>query len=110
LTDEFRELNKETRHWSREREREKKEREEIREEEERQRARERENRRARFLAMAFWRRNDDGLYTAQGPSHPSQTYSDVRVLENYYLNKYIHGGKFETSFFKIFFPELKKKP
>ncbi len=61
-------MNKETRHWSRERER--KEREEIREEEERQRARERENRRARFLAMAFWRRSDDGLYTAQGPSPP----------------------------------------
>ncbi len=88
----------------------KKEREEIREEEERQRARqrarERENRRARFLAIAFWRRSDDGLYTAEGPSSsppPPPTYSDVRVLENYYLNKYIHGGKFKTSFLKIFF-------
>jgi hypothetical protein len=30
-------------------------------------------------------------------------------LENYYLNKYIHGGKFETSFLKIFFPEFKNK-
>ncbi len=26
-----------------------------------------ENRRARFLAMAFWLRSDDGVYTAQGP-------------------------------------------
>jgi hypothetical protein len=24
-------------------------------------------------------------------------------LENYYLNKYIHGGKFETSFLILFF-------
>jgi hypothetical protein len=71
VTDEFRELNKETSKTLVEREsreRGKKEREEIREEEERQRARERENRRARFLAMAFWRRSDDGLYTAEGPS------------------------------------------
>ncbi len=29
-----------------------------------------ENRRARFLAIAFWLRSDDGVYTAQGPSHP----------------------------------------
>jgi hypothetical protein len=50
------------------------------------------------------------LYCAGPIPPPSQTYSDVRVLENYYLNKYIHGGKFETSFFKIFFPEFKKKP
>jgi hypothetical protein len=54
--------------------------------------------------MAFWRRSDDGLYTAQVPSPP--TYSDVRVLENYYLNKYIPGGKIETSFLKIFVPEF----
>jgi hypothetical protein len=119
VTDEFRELNKETSKTlvktlvEREsRERGKKEREEIREEEERQRARqrarERENRRARFLAMAFWRRSD-GVYTAEGPSSSPPTYSDVRVLENYYLNKYIHGGKFETSFFKIFFLNFKKK-
>jgi hypothetical protein len=78
VTDEFRELNKETSKTLVEREsreREKKEREEIREEEERQRARqrarERENRRARLLAMAFWRRSDDGLYTAEGPSSPA---------------------------------------
>ncbi len=73
---------KQARGWSRalvereSREREgKKERDEIREEEERQRARqrarERENRRARLLAMAFWRRSDDGLYTAEGPSSPA---------------------------------------
>ncbi len=108
VTDEFRELNKETSKTLVERERVeregKKEGDEIREEEERQRARERENRRARLLAMAFWRRSDDGLYTAEGPSSsPPTTYSDVRVLENYYLNKYIHGGKFETSFLKIYF-------
>jgi hypothetical protein len=44
--------------------------------------------------MTFWRRSDDGVYTAQGPSPlrppPDPTYSGVRVLENYYLNKYIH--------------------
>jgi hypothetical protein len=50
-----------------------------------------------------------GFILRRALSPPSPTYSDVRVLENYYLNKYIHGGKFETSFFKIFFPELKKK-
>ncbi len=43
------------------------------------------------------------------PSQPPTTYSDVRVLENYYLNKYIHGGKFETSFLKIFFLNFKNK-
>jgi hypothetical protein len=30
-------------------------------------------------------------------------------LENYYLNKYIHGGKFETSYFQFFFLNFKKK-
>jgi hypothetical protein len=78
VTDEFRELNKETRKTLVEREREKRKRRDPRGRRERERARQRarereraqENRRARFLAMAFWLRRDDGLYTAQGPSPP----------------------------------------
>jgi hypothetical protein len=107
VTDEFRELKKkQARH--RYRERKKREKSSARKERERQRDRGRESgresERARFLAIAFWWRSDNGLYTAaQGPSPPPPTYSDVRVLENYYLNKYIHGGKFETSFFNKFF-------
>jgi hypothetical protein len=79
VTDEFRELNKETSKTLVERERKTKEKRSARKkkrERARQRAREREraqeNRRARFLAMAFWLRSDDGVYTAQGPSHPPQ--------------------------------------
>jgi hypothetical protein len=73
VIDEFRELNKETSKTlvERERERERKRRAprgRRERERARQRARERESRRARFLAMAFWRRSDNGLYTAQGPS------------------------------------------
>jgi hypothetical protein len=72
MTDEFGELNKETSKTGVEREREKKENISARKkrESETESERARENRRARFLAMAFWLRSDDGLYTAQGPSHP----------------------------------------
>ncbi len=100
------------------REREKKEREEIREEEERQRARQRARERESAreqkgtvpcdCVLAEERRRR--LYCAGPiPPPPPPTYSGVRVLENYYLNKYIHGGKFENSFLKIFFPEFLKK-
>jgi hypothetical protein len=70
VTDEFRELNKETSGRERE-EREPRKRRDPRgrrETEGRQRAREREKRRARFLAMALWRRSED-VYTARR-AHP----------------------------------------
>ncbi len=79
VTDEFRELNKETTKTLVERERKKKEKSSTRKERKRERGREseraqenraQENRRARFLAMAFWRRSDNRLYTAQGPFPP----------------------------------------
>jgi hypothetical protein len=74
VTDEFRELNKETSKTLVEREREKRNRRDPRGRREREGETEgeraQENRRARFLAMAFWLRSDDGVYTAQGPSHP----------------------------------------
>ncbi len=105
VTDEFRELIEETSKTLVKRAK-KEEKSSARKERDRERERDRgrESERARFLAMAFWRRSDNGHYTAaQGPSPPpTPTYSDVRVLENYYLNKYIHGDKFETSFFNIF--------
>jgi hypothetical protein len=74
VTDEFRELNKETSKTLVEREREKRKRRDPRGRREREGETEgegaQENIRARFLAMAFWLRSDDGVYTAQGPSHP----------------------------------------
>jgi hypothetical protein len=95
-------LNKETSKTLVEREREKKEK--FREEGERERASEtegEEHKRTEGHGSLRWRsggRATTGfiLRGAHPPSAP--TYSDVRVLEKYYLNKYIHGGKFESSF------------
>jgi hypothetical protein len=110
VTDEFRELNKETSKTLVERE--KKKREEFREEGERERARQRARERKRTeghgsLRWRFGGGATTGFILRKAHPPPPPSYSDVRVLENYYLNKYIHGGKFETSFLKIFFLNLK---
>jgi hypothetical protein len=121
VTDEFRELNKETsktlvsresRHWSREsreRERKKKEKRSARKKRDRGPDRGRESERTEGHGYLRWRFGGGattGFILRRAhlpPARPPPTYSDVRVLENYYINKYIHGGKFETSFKNIFF-------
>ncbi len=110
VTDEFRELIKETSKTPVEKKKKKKFCEEGERERERDRGRENETEgeRARVNGSLRWRFGGGAtkafilLRKAHPHPPPTPTYSDVRVLENYYLNKYIHGDKFETSFFNFF--------
>jgi hypothetical protein len=97
VTDEFRELNKETsKDIGREREGKKK-KSSARKERERGRANETEGERARehkrteghgSLRWRFGVRATTGFILCRAHPPPPPTYSDVRVLEKYYLNKY----------------------
>jgi hypothetical protein len=72
--------------------------------------------------MAFWQRSDDdGLYTpsasSRGPPRLGATLwwtgrqgpncFGIRVLENDYLNNYIHGNKFATWFFQNYYEKFR---
>jgi hypothetical protein len=103
VTDEFRELNKKNKQDTG-REREGKKRRRVprgRRERERARQKAREHKRTEGHGSLRWRsggRATTGFILRRAHPLPPPTYSDVRVLEKYYLNKHIHGGKFESSF------------
>jgi hypothetical protein len=114
VTDEFRELNKETSKTLVERERERRKRRDPRGRREREGETEGETERKRTeghgsLRWRFSGGATTGFILRRAHPPPGPTYSDVRVLENYYLNKYIHGGKFETSYFQKKFLNLNLK-